>query len=287
MKVWRPWRFGLRTVFVLLTIVAVWLGVISHRARQQRAAVEKLRSAGAVVGFKDTQPFGAWVHGLIGDEYGRTVWGVAYHSAQRELSDEDLTPLCKLSALTALYVDPILGGTEVSTFREKRGFERRCGTFTKAGLSELGKLTTLTQLWVVSKEIDDDVLLAWQSLVNLETLKMGTPSLTAEGIRRFQAAVPGCKVEVDVSAVFWWEPLGGANRRARVLAPFKPHCWTSQYWNPVENPTMAVPHAFKGAPSPARLSRRYPCAQISAAVMDRRMLRINLRYWHDHTPLFE
>jgi hypothetical protein len=210
----RVFRFSLRGLLIAVTILAVWLGVVSHRARQHRAAVEELRSAGANVFFKDAQPFGAWVHSLIGDEYGRTVWGVAYAYSRRELSDEDLKPLFTLTALTAIYLDPILGGTERGTFREKRGFERRCGTFTKQGLSELGMLTTLTQLCVVSKEIDDDVLLAWQSLVNLETLKVGTPSLTAEGIRRFQAAVRGCKIEVDDSVVFEWGMKAGNSENA-------------------------------------------------------------------------
>jgi hypothetical protein len=210
----RFFRFSLRWLFVGVTILSVWLGVVSHRARQQRAAVEELRSAGANVGFKDAQPFGAWVHSLIGDEYGRTVWGVVYAYSRRELCDDDLKPLYKLTALTALYLDPILGGTERGTFREKRRLERHCGTFTKAGLSELGMLTALTELCVVSKEIDDDVLLAWQSLVNLETLKVGTPSLTVEGIRRFQAAVPGCKIEVDDSVVFEWGMKAGNSENA-------------------------------------------------------------------------
>ena len=201
----RVLRFSLRGLLIAVTILSIWLGVISNRARVQRAAVEELKQAGARIGFENKQPFGAWVHGFLGDEYGRIVWGVGYAGARRELVDDDLKPLSELTSLRVLYLDPILHvEIERGTFREKRGFEPRCGSFTKEGLSGLGKLTSLTELWVVSKEIDDDVLLAWQSLVNLKTLNVGTPSLSADGIRRFQEAVPQCKIKVDDSAVFWW-----------------------------------------------------------------------------------
>jgi hypothetical protein len=202
----RVFRFSLRGLFVGVTILAIWLGVISHRARQERAAIHELTQAGASFLFDDQYDdhrrwFTTWLHGVVGGEFFRTVRTVGYGGAPRPLVDDDLMPLYKLTTLTGLYIDPLLGDGD---YKGHKGFEPRCGSFTKQGLSELGKLTSLTYLEVVSKEIDDDILLAWQSLVNLETLRLGTPSLTPDAILRFQEAVPQCKVEVDKSAVFGW-----------------------------------------------------------------------------------
>lgn len=47
--------FNLRTLFVLLTALAVWLGVVVNRAREQREAVEAIEALGGVI-FYDWQP---------------------------------------------------------------------------------------------------------------------------------------------------------------------------------------------------------------------------------------
>jgi hypothetical protein len=65
----RRWlQFSLRGFFVLLTTLAVWLGVIVHRAREQREAVKAIEALEAIVGY-DTPPGPAWLRRLIGDEY--------------------------------------------------------------------------------------------------------------------------------------------------------------------------------------------------------------------------
>lgn len=46
----RFFQFGLRTLFLLTTIFAVWLGIHIHRARKQKEAVKAIRD------------FGGWVY---------------------------------------------------------------------------------------------------------------------------------------------------------------------------------------------------------------------------------
>jgi hypothetical protein len=43
--------FSLRTTFVFFTAFAAWLGVVVHRAREQREAVEAIKALGGVVQF--------------------------------------------------------------------------------------------------------------------------------------------------------------------------------------------------------------------------------------------
>ena len=94
----RPHRryltFSLRTLFILLTALAVWLGVVVNRAREQREAVEAMEAMGAEV-YYDWQvqhtvdavtqhnlwsfdieavpPGPNWLRSLIGDEYFQDV----------------------------------------------------------------------------------------------------------------------------------------------------------------------------------------------------------------------
>ena len=45
----RWYQYRLRTLLIIMTVLAVWMAVISHRARQQKLAVEKIRALGGTV----------------------------------------------------------------------------------------------------------------------------------------------------------------------------------------------------------------------------------------------
>ena len=85
MKSRRRWcQNSLRSFLVLLTFVAVWLGVVTNRAREQREAVKAIEALGATVMY-DWQiellrptnrssahpaPHGpAWLRWFVGDDY--------------------------------------------------------------------------------------------------------------------------------------------------------------------------------------------------------------------------
>lgn len=79
--------FSLRTLFVLMTALAVWLGVIVNRAREQQEAVKAIEAMGGLVAYEwqlptlgstnhrilvasPTEPGGsAWLRDLLGDDY--------------------------------------------------------------------------------------------------------------------------------------------------------------------------------------------------------------------------
>jgi|SRR6185437_4873040 len=64
----RRWlQFSLRGFFVLLTVSAIWLGVLSNRAREQREAVKAIEAAGGVVHYDWEVEFSASVDSLITD----------------------------------------------------------------------------------------------------------------------------------------------------------------------------------------------------------------------------
>lgn len=74
----RRWpQFSLRTFFVLITVLAVWLGIVVNQAREQREAVKAFEALGGKVRYDwqqndgmATQPGGPeWLRRLIGDDY--------------------------------------------------------------------------------------------------------------------------------------------------------------------------------------------------------------------------
>ena len=91
--------FSLRTLFILLTALAVWLGVVVNRAREQREAVKAIEALGgrvrydwqrstgvAVMGYIDVKmlaakkrPSGpAWIRQIIGDDFFQSVLGTGF-----------------------------------------------------------------------------------------------------------------------------------------------------------------------------------------------------------------
>ncbi len=84
MKSGRRWfQYSLRSFLVILTLVAVWLGIAANRAREQREAVKAIEALGAVVIYvwqiellSSTKPSArhaaprgpAWLRRLIGDD---------------------------------------------------------------------------------------------------------------------------------------------------------------------------------------------------------------------------
>lgn len=89
LKPTRRWlQYSLRSFLVVVTALAVWLGIVVNRAREQREAVEAIKNVGGevrydwqtetitpqgitVVGGVPDGPF--WLRQLIGDDY---IWKV-------------------------------------------------------------------------------------------------------------------------------------------------------------------------------------------------------------------
>lgn len=78
--------FSLRTLFLALTALAVWLGIVVNRAREQRDTVKAIKAAGGWVGYDwEEDPFGdeeppepAWLLRLLGKDYFRNVESVGF-----------------------------------------------------------------------------------------------------------------------------------------------------------------------------------------------------------------
>ena len=107
----RRWlQFSLRTFLVLFTVCSIWLGVATHRMREQRDAVMAIEALGGTVSYDwqydrllDEVVFArrprkqpgapAWLRRLVGDDFFQEVIGVAFFrspSGDSEFQDEQI-----------------------------------------------------------------------------------------------------------------------------------------------------------------------------------------------------
>jgi hypothetical protein len=138
-KVWAiRVRFSLRFLLIVMTVVAVFLGTVVERARQQREAVAWVRSQGGHISYDyerpeadGSYPRGAkppgpeWLRELIGVDYFATVEGVVLD--RDEITD--LAPLANLPQLRSLglmiFVDPKTDLSPIQTLKNLKQLELR------------------------------------------------------------------------------------------------------------------------------------------------------------------
>lgn len=168
----RSWlQFRLRTLLLLVTLLAVWLGLQADRARRQARAVQALGNTALFVVFDyqmpdhgpwteeqydnaDTQrqpPGPAWLRWLIGDDYFRTVVGA------RHLTHETIPYVRDLPQLGGFVnLDPNVRDEDLlllARATKLQGLNLSCNKseLTDAGLQNLRGLANLEQLWLGDK----------------------------------------------------------------------------------------------------------------------------------------
>ncbi|HJT31663.1 MAG TPA: hypothetical protein VJ783_06385 [Pirellulales bacterium] len=121
-EVWRRLQFNLRTFFVLLTALAVWLGAVANRAREQREAANAIQAIGGAVIYQwqrrgDRRPVPgpldipvvpgepdgpAWLRRIVGDDFFQAVEIVAFSAKRPTTEVEILKSLPHLQRLRGL-----------------------------------------------------------------------------------------------------------------------------------------------------------------------------------------
>jgi Leucine-rich repeat (LRR) protein len=205
----RRWlQFSLRTIFVLMTVLGLWLGITAHRARRQKEAVEAILALGGHVTYgyevdelglprwefdqqgrpqiPDGPPVPKWLRRAFGDDYFVDVVDVALGGP--DLTDADLVHLGKLPHLRRLLVDGrqltgdglhyLSGLTRLETLR--------VWPTNDAGSEHLKGLTSLKVLDFSGSEITDAGLERLSRLTNLESLTFNASRITENGLRHLQ-----------------------------------------------------------------------------------------------------
>ena len=166
----RFFRYSLRTLFIVVTVFCVWMGIISKQAREQGLAVEAIQELGGEVVYEHEStssdpPGPEWLRRLIGDEYFFSVHGVDLKGWR---VNTDSLPAISISRL-------IIEGLGIGR-----------GPITDAGLVNLQALTKLKVLDLSGTQITDTGLKHLKGLTNLEELYIGGPEITDAGLEHLK-----------------------------------------------------------------------------------------------------
>ncbi len=188
-------QFRLRTLFVLLTAVALWLGWQVRQAERQRRAVQAILDVGGIVeyDFESSAANGwrpAWVRRLIGNDLLHDVVSVQFDGARMmvELRRYDLPTKEQFAlALSHLGDLPALERLELGIMLP----------LTDADLANVAALAELRELTIYAQQVTDAGLEHLASLRRLEQFHIDSASVTRAGIDRLQQALPACHVVCD------------------------------------------------------------------------------------------
>jgi hypothetical protein len=170
-KLTKP-RFTLRTLFVVLTISAVWLGYYTNEARRQRIAVEAIQASGGRVRYDDQRTLAngkdrgatslgsSWIGRLLGDDYFRRVVEVDW-SRKQGFEPNELRLLKNFSKLESVNLnfsevnDSDL--LHIADLRQLKSVQlEKCHDITDEGLSHLSRLSNLEHLSLLATSCSDD-----------------------------------------------------------------------------------------------------------------------------------
>lgn len=196
----RRWlQFSLRTMLVLVLLVAVLCGWLRHKvnqSEQERRAVEAILAMGGKVEYEHEKggqadpPGPAWLRALLGDYFFARVDYVRY---PRGVGDESLVHLDRLRHLKTLH----LGGTSVTNaglahvtnHRELVGLNLRATSVTDAGIAQLECLPNLTWLLLDHTPITDRGVETLLQFDWLEGVGLDGTLVSADGFRKMQTAL--------------------------------------------------------------------------------------------------
>ena len=225
---WR-FQFGIRTLLVLMVAVALpfsWLAVEMKDAREQRATVRKVISAGASVGYASRYDACSnvwvnappstptWAKNLLGDDFfGIVATAYAFSDEQLQLimnlhdveglgvagvSDASLESLKgfrqlrslsfgdKVSAARLRHIRDLIQITDLGLYWSDVG---------DSDLEQIGAMTHLQKLHLGHTLITDSGLKYLTTLTKLRELNVCETRVTDEAVNMLRQALPQCKIE--------------------------------------------------------------------------------------------
>lgn len=195
-------RLSLRSLLLLLTVLAVSLGVYLIRVQDQVRAVAMIERLGGrcwythevdenrIVIPAPRQPSAPkWLRSLLSDHFFTTVIMVSLNETQ--FTDDDLELLVGLRHLQRLDLDrPSVTDaslehiSRITSLQELHLFDT---LVTDQGLAQIARLNQLTTLTLSVSRISDDGLVHLSNLSELERLYMSNNEVTDAGLKHLSA----------------------------------------------------------------------------------------------------
>jgi internalin A len=203
-------RFSLRTLMLVITVLCIWPGVQIYSARRQRLAVEAIRRVNGTVTYdyervhlpgnpedywnydKNAKPpVPEWLRNLFGDDFFCTVVEASFDKESQSTTPADLAQLANLPNLQRIYLDSMIDHGDGKFSEPVRDNEldflqelHRLNTvvlsgadIAGSGLVHLANAKHLKNLFLDHTHITDSAMESVARLTDLESLDLSDTSI--------------------------------------------------------------------------------------------------------------
>ncbi len=180
----RQLQFGLGTLFVVVTIVVIWLARTTNDARSKTVAIAEVEVDGHIQ-FREDRVIPDWLRKAIGDEYfsNEKSVGLGIHSSTNDQQLEHLSALTKLESLEVTNASAVTDDGLVH-LEKLSGLTRlflRGSQVQGPGLVHLSTVPKLTYVCLDNSPVNDVGLKHMGEMRNLETAHLTSTRITDRG----------------------------------------------------------------------------------------------------------
>jgi hypothetical protein len=206
----RRWfRFSLRSLLLLVVVVAIPLGWNVNRVQHQRAVVEELRKLNAQIRFdyqspplfpefrKPTSEPPMWVRKLFGDDFFAEIEDILIPQGNERVNDDTLAQIATLTHLKQLSFNSNAvsdrGIAHLARLSELKSLNFVSSQVSDVGIAHLEGLQHLGWISIGGARINDDCFATVAKLKQLEYLMIQAPNVTDSGLMHLHS-MPNLKV---------------------------------------------------------------------------------------------
>lgn len=215
----RP-QISLRTLMIVVTLLAMFLGLYVSRAQRQQQALAGLNAAMVIWDFQcpggdladwdpaAPPPYPEWLRTLCGDEFFGTVRGLI---GARITDDDSLSHLAALTGIETLN----LAGSPINVdamrviarLPKLRTLNLDMTRVDDEGLVHLARARDLEELSLNHTSVTAKGLFALKSLPRLRHLQLEGVAISKASLRRLRQTLPDCEI---------WGPAGSPQEGAEL-----------------------------------------------------------------------